>query len=259
MTFFLTLVLSITQFGSISTDNVPKVNACTSYELCDGPFAVGTPCFMKKTVQVTKEVYQSLQSQPIEGVTLLGKYWVRVVEVWKDIRGYKGCYQISSFGRVKSLGRYVKGCPQQKIRWQKGKIKSLDITREKRAKYFSVYLSKNNLQRSVLVHCLVAKAFIPDPFNLGFVNHINVIKTDNIVINLEWVNYRENCSYRYLGKPKKSKYIGVSRCGKDKKWTASIYVNKRGRVLGRFWTEGEASSAYKSALKRYGLKNKYTG
>ena len=58
--------------------------------------------------------------------------------------------------------------------------------------YFLVDLSKNNIQKKVLVHRLVAQTFIPNPKNKLQVNHINGIKTDNRVKNLEWVTAKQN-------------------------------------------------------------------
>ena len=79
------------------------------------------------------------------------------MENWKDIKGYEGLYQVSNFGRVKSL-RYGK----EKVRKQ---------TTTKTCKYNAIGLRKNNKRKTVLVHRLVAETFIPNPNKYSEVNH----------------------------------------------------------------------------------------
>lgn len=96
-------------------------------------------------------------------------------EVWKDIKGYEGLYQVSSFGRVKSsyTKRILKG----------GKNK---------AGYLLVGLYKQGVLSRKSIHRLVAEAFIPNPDNKPEVNHIDENKTNNVVSNLEWMTAKEN-------------------------------------------------------------------
>lgn len=119
-------------------------------------------------------------------------------EIWKDINGYEGLYQVSNFGRVKSLARIrktrkdsngkqgsyqYKGCIlKQKNR--KTNVKSLE--------YYQVTLSKNGTQKMFSPHRLVAEAFIPNPNNKPYVNHIDGNGKNNNVDNLEWTTNREN-------------------------------------------------------------------
>lgn len=104
-------------------------------------------------------------------------------EIWKDITGYEGLYQISSEGRVKSLNYN-----------RTGKEKILKAILDKYG-YCFVILCKNNKIKKYSIHRLVAQAFIPNPDNLPQVNHINENKTDNRVENLEWCTAEYNHNY----------------------------------------------------------------
>lgn len=103
-------------------------------------------------------------------------------EVWKDIADYEGLYQVSNFGRVRSL-KYRK---TEKIQI----MKSFN-----RNSYLAVCLAKDSRTKFYNIHRLVAAAFLPNPNNLPCVNHKNEIKTDNRVENLEWCSYSYNNKY----------------------------------------------------------------
>ena len=96
-------------------------------------------------------------------------------EIWKDIEDYNGLYQISSFGRVKSLRQNI--------------IMKLSPTEKG---YLKINLHKNKKVKTFKVHRLVAKAFIPNTDNKSEINHINHIRNDNRVSNLEWTNHADN-------------------------------------------------------------------
>ena len=101
-------------------------------------------------------------------------------EIWKDIKGYEGLYQISSFGRVKKT--------RNKEKIMKGRIRGKG--------YLAVtLLDKHGEQKDFYIHRLVAEAFIPNLDNLPQVNHKSEIKTDNNVENLEWCDAQYNNNY----------------------------------------------------------------
>lgn len=104
-------------------------------------------------------------------------------EIWKDIKGYEGLYQISNFGNVKSL-------PKFRVKYHTGEI----ILKQQNSAngYKQINLYKNNKHRTEKIHRLVAEAFIPNPENKPEVNHIDGDKTNNYIGNLEWNTRKEN-------------------------------------------------------------------
>ena len=104
-------------------------------------------------------------------------------EIWRDIKGYEGLYQVSNYGRVKSLERYVK-YPNGNGRLIKSKLLKLNPNEDG---YLQVCLCKDETEKHFLVHRLVAEAFIPNPENKPEIDHINRIRTDNRFCNLKWV------------------------------------------------------------------------
>lgn len=131
-------------------------------------------------------------------------------EIWKDVIGYEGYYVVSNIGRVKSLQRTRRGNGNSIVQVPER------ILRYKIDTYgYRVYtLSKQNVLKSHTCHRIVAKSFIPNPNNHDQVNHINGIKTDNNVKNLEWCNnsYNQKEAYRIgLNKARKSKDNTLSK------------------------------------------------
>ena len=117
--------------------------------------------------------------------------WIQVmqlIEVWKDIEGYEGLYMISSYGQVKSLDRFAIRKDGRKNHYPE----SVRYGHADQKGYLHVTLCKNGVQKTHLVHRLVAETFIPNPGNLPQVNHINEDKADNRVENLEWTSCIEN-------------------------------------------------------------------
>jgi hypothetical protein len=100
-------------------------------------------------------------------------------EIWKDVYGYEGLYQISNLGNVRSNYKLL---TPQKTRFG----------------YMKIRLSINNVRKGFFMHRLVAIAFIENKENKRCVNHKDGIKTNNNVDNLEWATHSENERHAYL-------------------------------------------------------------
>lgn len=114
----------------------------------------------------------------------------QIKEIWKDVRGYEGLYQVSSLGRVKHLasergkgtGRYAR--PER-----------LCTPHIANNGYWAVDLYRNNERKTYLVHRLVAIAFVRNPDEKLYVNHIDSNRLNCTAENLEWVTVSENELY----------------------------------------------------------------
>jgi len=154
-------------------------------------------------------------------------------EIWKDVVGYEGIYQISSIGRLKRLAGV--GCKSERI------LKSKVGNRG----YYCHPLSSKCIVKTFTIHRLMAHAFIPNPENKAEVNHIDGNKTNNNLSNLEWVTKSENQQHAYdiglkfgywTGKFGKDHHrakdiIRISKNGKIKKYQSLIDAAHENKVL----------------------------
>lgn len=103
-------------------------------------------------------------------------------EIWKDIKDYEGLYQVSNFGRIKSLSR-------------KGTYARILKPSTNKDGYLQVHLCKNGKLKTFLVHRLVAEAFLDNPNNLPQVNHKDENPQNNNVENLEFCSAKYNTNF----------------------------------------------------------------
>ena len=104
-------------------------------------------------------------------------------EEWRDVIGYEGLYQVSNYGRVKSF--------------HNNGVRTLNPSFADYPGYYVVNLTKNGKQQTQYVHILVAQAFIPNPENKSYVNHIDGDKLNNCLENLEWTTPTENSRHAW--------------------------------------------------------------
>ena len=192
-------------------------------------------------------------------------------EIWKDIEGYEGLYQVSNFGKVRSLDRYnSRGC------WIKGCI--IEPTNCKG--YLQIVLFLNGKKSYYYIHRIVAEAFLPNPDNKPEIDHINTDKTDNTVClnedgsvnyektNLRWVSHKENMNNPLTRKKQSTRFKG--KIGHNTPASKMIaQLDKNGKLL-KVWlcamdavrkegyTQEHISSCCKGTLKTHkGYKWQY--
>jgi hypothetical protein len=121
------------------------------------------------------------------------------MEIWKDIQGYEGLYQVSSLGNVKSLSK-IRTCGRrhQSQYYPERMLKVYQL----KNKYLAVTLFKDGKAKTALIHRLIAETFLTTG-RKPQVNHINAIRTDNRIENLEWCTASEN--RRHADKLKRQK------------------------------------------------------
>jgi hypothetical protein len=148
-------------------------------------------------------------------------------EIWTDVIGFEKFYQISNFGRLMSYPK------QYKHYIRNGQIIEPSITRYG---YLEVSLYVNKERKRFLFHRLIANQFIPNPLNKPFINHINGIKTDNRIENLEWCTPRENVVHAYetgLMVQEKGRWVGA----KNPKARKVIQMDLSGNKI-KIWDTG---------------------
>jgi len=167
------------------------------------------------------------------------------MEIWKTIKDYKGYYEVSNLGRVKSIKRI--GMLRKGLHPITYKEKILKPSKDGFG-YLIVSLSKNNIKKTFKIHNLVTIEFLNHK-KCGFkivVDHIDGNKQNNNLNNLQLISQRENSSKKIT----KSKFgTGVTYDKKSNKYLSRIYINGVREYLGYFKNELEAKEAYFNKLK----------
>ena len=152
-------------------------------------------------------------------------------EIWKPVKKLEGKYEISNIGRLRSVDRVQENSKGVKIRY-KGKPITPSVIP---SGYYQTCIKLNGKDKSWYPHVMVAEAFIPNPQKKPQVNHINGIKTDNRVENLEWVTRSENMLHAFnTGLLKPAVGINQSQTKLTEEQVKYIFNSEKGaRELGR--------------------------
>lgn len=147
-------------------------------------------------------------------------------EIWKDVPGYEGLYQVSNMGRLKSFKQYSGG-------------QILKLTNRK-GEYIRVVLQGiGKPRKSISLHRLVAENFIPNPNGLPEVNHIDGNRQNNLVCNLEWCSSSYNVRHSIKMHP--NQLDGMIMFNKYGKTEPVLQISKNGDVLRWFPSCAEAA------------------
>jgi hypothetical protein len=161
------------------------------------------------------------------------------MEIWKDIIGYEGLYQVSNLGRVKSLARTIYRGHNRPL-----PLKERILKQGCKDGYRQVNLANYGKIKTIRVHRLVAEAFIENTENKPFINHINGVRNNNKLNNLEWCTQSENLKHAYkIGNKKPIRMIGADNV------TSKIVLNtKTGIFYSCIREAAEAISIKRSTL-----------
>ena len=147
-------------------------------------------------------------------------------EIWIDIKGYEGLYQVSNLGRVKSLERIA----SQGKRGQRSIGEKIKTPRPNKKGYLKVMLSKDNIQKGYFVHRLVGIAFLENKDMKPQINHKDGDVTNNCVNNLEWSTQSENMQHAFKKlnrqSPNKGKHL-------TEEWKQHIGEGNKGKTRGK--------------------------
>lgn len=157
-----------------------------------------------------------------------------LAELWDDIDGYEGLYEISSHGCVKNVrtGRIL-----QHIQDQNG--------------YHHVGLYRHGIQNKFAVHRLIGEAFLTREEGKDEIDHIDNCPVNNNIMNLRWCTRQENNRNRRKQANTTSTYIGVYWNRQKKKWQSRFTLNGKRKFIGYFNSEEEAALAYDNNIRRH--------
>lgn len=170
------------------------------------------------------------------------------MEIFKEINGYEGYYEVSNFGNVRSIERTVNGF--KGVRIMKSRILSPG---KQKSGYLYVTLSKDNSQKTFRIHRLVAETFISNPNNYSDVDHIDENKENNYAENLQWLSHSNNSSKSNKGICRKDNSMGNNPRARK------VYCYEDGVLVKEYSCLKECSNDikmnYSTARKKFRLGN----
>lgn len=174
------------------------------------------------------------------------------LETWKDC--FDGFYQVSNKGRVKRKERIVPSAIHKGgFRIVKEKIVS---NSDNGKGYLAVFVMIEGKRRKEYIHRLVAKAFLKNPMNKKYVNHIDFNKSNNSIENLEWCSVQENQRH-YAENKVKDQFWGVRRSDTvSERYHARVSFCKKVYTTAQFDTKHQAAKARDELVQK--LKNERT-
>jgi hypothetical protein len=207
---------------------------------------------VRELIEQTEMYEEDIKQTRIRMNTLQGNVYKNVllltdlnIEMWNDIKGYEGLYQISNFGNVMN----VKTLRILKYTIDKDRCKrTIDKDRCKR-----IILSRSGKVKKFFIHRLIAINFTPNDRNKPFVDHIDNDTANNKISNLRWCTREENQKNRSMSINNTSGIKGVNFNKQSNKWHARIQINGNNIHLGYFMNIEDAKQArQKKALEMFG-------
>jgi len=181
------------------------------------PQAIAGSGFCRKLKSLNKTIYMSNLCNSLE-------------EIWKDVPGFEGLYEVSNYGRVKSLPRP----------WYRKKQSNILVGVPDINGYLKVPLNNHGKYSVRPIHRLVAIAFIPNPENKPYVNHIDGNPSNARVENLEWVTPLENSQHAWS--------TGLMHSGKSSFWGKSGANSHVAKAVNQYSKTGELLNTYPTVL-----------
>lgn len=170
------------------------------------------------------------------------------MEEWREVRGYEGLYEVSNTGKVRSVTHYRNGGNQFGATF-KTIYRGRELEPQPRRinggyeshGHLRVSLTKNGKTKKFFIHRLVAIAFIPNPYNLPIVNHIDENQQNNNVTNLEWCDQKYNMNY---GTCRQRGVMNTDYKARAKKQNKKVYqYDDEGNLIKVWNSRKEASEA----------------
>lgn len=161
-------------------------------------------------------------------------------EIWKDIKGYEGLYQVSNFGRVKRT-------------YKNGKVKFISLKSKNEHGYIKISLCKNKKQITARVHKIVADTFLEKRKRFFEVNHKDGNKENNRVDNLEFVSHKENIihSFKHGLHTKESIKYRCDRMHKAREIKIKMTINNKVYFFDSIIKASKETKKSKNSIRKY--------